>query len=216
MADSICFDMRLDLIFPWFYAAPGSQQNDLASSPERSLSGSFRKFESGFLRNDLDSSPGQSLDGSFRKSNSVISTQSVSGISSSSKFFQTSRRVHKVLKDFGREFKEQELFKQGLHDWVLENYGVGDVTGKQSFLNSPFLTDELRKLDLALEGVLFQQLFRMPCSPFASKSLKEDGYLALEDFFHVIVNGLWRTFWHKSGPVPFTLSCVRHPGSKVV
>ncbi|KAE8689226.1 cullin-1-like isoform X1 [Hibiscus syriacus] len=145
----------------------------------------------------------------------VLSTQSVSGTSSSSKFFQTSRRIHKVLKDFGREFIDQELFKQGLQDWILENYGVDDVTGKQSFVNSPFLIDELRKLDLALEGVLFQQLFRMPCSPFASKGLKEDGYLALEDFLHVIVNGLWRTFWRKSGPVQFTLSCVCHPGSKL-
>ncbi|KAK8717188.1 hypothetical protein V6N13_044465 [Hibiscus sabdariffa] len=191
--------------------------DDLAShiSSFHALSAQFFTMKFGFLRNDLDSSPGQSLDGSFRKSNSVISTQSVSGISSSSKFFQTSRRVHKVLKDFGREFIDQELFKQGLHDWVLENYGVDDVTGKQSFLNSPFLIDELRKLDLALEGVLFQQLFRMPCSPFASKGMKEDGYLALEDFLHVIVNGLWRTFWRKSGPVPFTLSSVRHPGSKL-
>ncbi|KAE8707075.1 Eukaryotic translation initiation factor 3 subunit D [Hibiscus syriacus] len=133
----------------------------------------------------------------------VISTQSVYGISSSSKFFQISRRVHKVLKDFRREFIDQELFKQGLQDWVLETYGVDDVTGKQPLLNSPFLIDELHKLDLAFEGVLFQQL--LPCSPFASKGLKEDRYLALEDFLHVIVNdfithnsGEASNGWHKT------------------
>lgn len=168
----------------------------------------------GFVRNDLDSSPGQSLDGSFRKSNSVISTHSVSGVSSSSKYFQTSRRVYKGLKDFGREFIDQELFNQSLDNWISENYGVDQVTGEQTVLKPLFLTDELRKLDLALEGVFFQQLFRMPCSPLASKSVKEDGYHALEDFLHVIVNGLWRTFWRKSGPPPFSLSCFHHPGSK--
>ncbi|XVF14663.1 hypothetical protein REPUB_Repub09cG0081000 [Reevesia pubescens] len=192
----------------------GFQQNDLASSPRQSLNGSSRKFTSGLLQNDLDSSPGQSLDGSFRKSNSVISTSSVSGISSSSKFFPTSRRVYKGLRDFGKKFVDHELFKQSLEDWILENSCVDHVTGEQSFLRSPFLIDELCKLDLALEGVLFQQLCRMPCSPYASKGLKEDEYLALEDFLHAIVNGLWRTFWRKSGPLPFFLSCLRHPGSK--
>ncbi|XP_022741682.1 uncharacterized protein LOC111293173 [Durio zibethinus] len=192
----------------------GSQQNDLASSPGQSLNGSFRKFTSGFLRNDLDSPPGQSLDGSFRKSSSVISIHSVSGISSSSKFFPTSRRVYKGLKDFGRKFIDQELFKQSLEDWVWENPCVDHVTGEQSLFKSPFLIDELRKLDLALEGVLFQQLCRMPCSHYAPKGLREDEYLALEDFLHAIVNGLWRTFWRKSGPLPFFLSCLRHPGSK--
>ncbi|KAJ0040822.1 hypothetical protein Pint_27546 [Pistacia integerrima] len=78
----------------------GSQENDLASSPGKSVNGSFRKFRSGaysldikflvpsrsyiqmfrennkqflsFLRSDFDSSPGQSLDGSFRKPNSGL------------------------------------------------------------------------------------------------------------------------------------------------
>ncbi|XVF58927.1 hypothetical protein PTKIN_Ptkin07bG0105500 [Pterospermum kingtungense] len=193
----------------------GSQQNDLASSPGQCLNGSFRKFTSGFLQNDLETSPGQSLDGSFRKSSSVISTVSVSGISSSSKFFPTSRRVYKGLKDLAKKFVDQEIFKQRIEDWVLENSCVDCVTGKQPFFRSPFLIDELHKLDLALEGVLFQQLFRMPCSPYASKALTEDEYFALEDFLHTIVNGLWRTFWRKSGPLPFFLSGLRHPGSKL-
>ncbi|XVE83494.1 hypothetical protein DITRI_Ditri16bG0092300 [Diplodiscus trichospermus] len=144
----------------------------------------------------------------------VISTRSVSGISSSSKFFPTSRRIYKGLKDLGRKFVDQELFKRSLVDWVLENSCGDHVNREQPIFRSPFLIDELRKLDLALEGVLFQQLCRMPCSSYASKGVKEDEYLALEDFLHAIVNGLWRTFWRKSGPLPFFLSCFRHPGSK--
>ncbi|KAK9292305.1 hypothetical protein L1049_020270 [Liquidambar formosana] len=191
----------------------GSQQNDLDLSPGQSLEGSFRKFRSGFQQNDLDSSPGQSLDGSFRKSNSGISAHSASGNSASSKFIPTSRRVFKGLKDYSRKLVDLELFTQSLQDWVQENSWADSANGEQSF-RSPFLIDELRKLDFALEGVLFQQLFRMPCSPYTSDDNKEDEYLALEEFLHAIVNGLWRTFWHKSGPLPFFVSCPRHPGSK--
>ncbi|GLT26687.1 hypothetical protein SLA2020_017330 [Shorea laevis] len=191
----------------------GSHQNDLDSPSRQSSKGSFRKFTSGFQQNDLDSFPGQSLDGSFRKSNSVISAHSVSGISVSSKYFPTSRRVYKGLKDFGKRLLDQELFTEGLKDWVLENYCADPTTGEESFM-SPFQIDELRKLDLALEGVSFQQLCRMPCSPYVCQGLEEDEYFAFEDFLHAVVSGLWRTFWRKSGPLPFFLSCSRHPGSK--
>ncbi|KAF2292048.1 hypothetical protein GH714_000354 [Hevea brasiliensis] len=137
---------------------------------------------------------------------------SVSSVSASSKFIPTSRRVLKALKDYGRKLANLELFKQSLEDWVLENFHE-DTISDQSF-TSPFSIDELRKLDLALEGVLFQQLFRMPCSPYASDDSKEDEYFAIEDFLHAVVNGLWRTFWHKSRPLPFILSCPFRPGSK--
>ncbi|KAM4106326.1 hypothetical protein ACB094_04G057800 [Castanea mollissima] len=183
----------------------GSQQNDLDFYPEQSLDGSFRKFISGFIHNDMDLSPGQSLDGSFRKSSS--------GASASSKFVPTSRRVFKGLKDYGRKLINLELFTQSLEDWVSEK-SCADSANEEQFFNSPFLIDELHKLDLALEGVLFQQLFRMPCSPSVTDDLKEDEYLAVEDFLHVVANGLWRTFWRKSGPLPFFVSGPRHPGSK--
>ncbi|KAF8404230.1 hypothetical protein HHK36_009112 [Tetracentron sinense] len=77
----------------------------------------------------------------------------------------------------------------------------------------PFLIDELHKLDYA-EGVLFEQLFRMPYSHYASDGLKEDEYLSLKDFLHATVDGLGRTSWHKNGPLPFFVSCPHHPGSK--
>ncbi|XP_077248788.1 uncharacterized protein LOC143888297 isoform X2 [Tasmannia lanceolata] len=76
------------------------------------------------------------------------------------------------------------------------------------------MVDELRKLDYALEGVLFQQLFRMPCSVYSSDNLQENDYRALEDFLHATIDGLWRTFWQKNGPLPFFVSCPHHSGSK--
>lgn len=191
----------------------GSQENDVDSSPGQSLNGSFRKTRSGISQNDLDSPPGNSLSGSFRKSSSVMSARSLSGISTSSKSVPASRRAFKALKDYARKLVSLELFTQGLEDWVLEN-SVGDLSNKGQFFRSPFSIDELCKLDLALEGVLFQQLYRMPCSAYASDDSKEDKYFAIEDFLHAIVNGLWRTFWRRSGPLPFFLSCPRHPGSK--
>ncbi|KAI4336506.1 hypothetical protein L6164_015027 [Bauhinia variegata] len=167
----------------------------------------------GFQQNGLHLSPEQSVDRSFRKSNSVISARSISGISGSSEFVPISKRVLKGLKDYGRKLLDLELFTQNLEEWVLENLNDDSADGKQCF-SSPFTTDELRKLDLALEGVPFQQLVRMPSFSDISSDLMEDRYLAVEDFFHAIIIGLWRTFWHKSGPLPLFVSCPSLPGSK--
>lgn len=141
----------------------------------------------------------------------AISLHSVSGTSVSSKYIPTSRRVFKGLKDYGKKLVDLQTFTEDLEDWVSER--LCPDSSKHIF-SSPFTIDELQKLDLALEGVSLQQLFRMPCSPYDSDELNEDEYLAAEDFLHAIVNGLWRTFWHKKGPLPFFLSCPRYPGSK--
>ncbi|XP_028786631.1 uncharacterized protein LOC114742576 [Neltuma alba] len=173
----------------------------------------------GYPQNDLDLSPGKSLDGSFRKSSSVISAaHSVSATSGTSKFVPISRRVYRGLKDCGRKLLDLDIFTQNLEDWVLENLHANSEERKQYF-SSPFTTSELRKLDLALEGVSFQQLVRMPNSSEVSDDLIEDHliedqYLAVEDFLHATIIGLWRTFWHKSGPLPLFVSCTSHPGSK--
>lgn len=173
----------------------------------------------GYPQNDLDLSPGKSLDGSFRKSSSVISAaHSVSGTSGTSKFVPISRRVYRGLKDCGRKLVDLEIFTQTLEDWVLENLHADSGERKQYF-SSPFTNNELRKLDLALEGVPFQQLVRMSNFSEVSDDLIEDHfiedqYLAAEDFLHAIIIGLWRTFWHKSGPLPLFVSCPSHPGSK--
>lgn len=142
-----------------------------------------------------------------------MSVHSVSGNSVSSKYVPSSRRVLKGLKDYGKKLVDLQTFTQGLEDWVSEGLCTDSSNAEQVF-SSPFMIDELHKLDLALEGVALQQLFRMPCSSYVSDDVKEEEYLAVEDFLHAIVNGLWRTFWHKRGPLPFFLSCPRYPGSK--
>lgn len=143
--------------------------------------------------------------------NAVASLHSAS--SSSSKFVPTSKRVYRVLKEYVTKLVDLTSFVRCLEDWVPEildhSSGNGELSSK-----SPFEIDELYTLDFALEGVLFQQLFRMPCSPYSSENLREDEYLALEDFLHTIADRLWRTFWHKSKPLPFFVSCPRHAGSK--
>ncbi|KAJ8765398.1 hypothetical protein K2173_012095 [Erythroxylum novogranatense] len=191
----------------------GLEENDLDSSPGQSLTGSFRKINFGIPQSELDSSPGHSINGSFRKSSSVVSSRSMSGFSTSSKLTSNSRRMLKALKDYARSLINLELFTQNIEDWVLQKTHSDSDNVEYSF-KSPFSIDEMRELDLALEGVLFQQLYRMPCSAYASDGMKEDEYFAVEDFLCAIVSGLWRTFWRKSGPLPYFISCPRHPGSK--
>ncbi|XP_021742113.1 uncharacterized protein LOC110708318 [Chenopodium quinoa] len=211
----------------------GIQQNDIDSSTGQSLSGSFRKSTSVFGEND--SSPGHDVDGSFRKSNTgfhhndldLYSAQTFdesfrkpktgvckgsSGLSSLNKLAPISKRAYKSLKDCARNLVDSELFIQSLEDWILEN-SLTDSNHEYSF-DSPFQIDELRQLDYALEGTFFQQLFRMPTSLYCSSDLKEEEYFALEDFLHTMADGLWRTFWHKSSPSPFVVSCARHPRSR--
>ncbi|XP_031503725.1 uncharacterized protein LOC116266595 [Nymphaea colorata] len=167
----------------------------------------------GFRSRNLDSSPAQYLDGSFRRSESVVSP-SKSVDSSTSKFVPSSRRVFKALKEYAKKVINVELFVPNIEDWIHERTGTNPIDNDLLF-KAPFLVDELQKLDYALEGVVFQQLFRMPCTAYASDELKEDKLLALEDFLHAIADGLWRTFWSKSGPLPFFVCCPRYPGSKL-
>ncbi|WVY98713.1 hypothetical protein V8G54_030864 [Vigna mungo] len=90
----------------------------------------------------------------------VISASTVSGTSGLSKILPISRRVLKGLKECGRKLVDLELFTQYLEEWVLENLNGDSADGIPSF-RSPFTTDELCKLDLAIEGVPFQQLIRI-------------------------------------------------------
>ncbi|KAL1815360.1 hypothetical protein ACET3Z_017934 [Daucus carota] len=165
------------------------------------------------LQDDLYRSSGQSLDGSFRKSRSGLSSYKSSSISASGNFAPASKGVFKSLRDYAKKLNDLDLFIQILEDWVVENSHADSTNGEMSF-RSPFSINDLRTIDYALEGFLFQQLFRMPCSPYDSDNMREDQYLALEDFLHTIADGLWRTFWHKSGSLPYYISCPRHPGSK--
>ncbi|PIN10001.1 Casein kinase (serine/threonine/tyrosine protein kinase) [Handroanthus impetiginosus] len=165
----------------------------------------------GKQKNDSDSSPGPSLDGSFRKPGSTASMHSTS--STSSKFVPSSKRVYKVLKEYLMKLVDLDTFTEYLEEWVTKNL-CGKTSDDVRHFTSPFLIDDLRTFDFALEGVLFQQLLRMPFPPYASNNLKEDEFLALEDFLHTAAEGLWRAFWHKHKPLPYFVSCPRYPGSK--
>ncbi|KAL3637857.1 hypothetical protein CASFOL_018305 [Castilleja foliolosa] len=151
----------------------------------------------GIHKNDSDSSPGPSLEGSFRKSTSA-------------KFVPTSNRVYSVLKEYSSKLVDPTILAHHLHDWVTNNLD----TKNDHHFTSPFSLDELRIFDYALEGLPLQQLLRMPFPPYASENLREDEFLALEDFLHTSAEGLWHTFWHKNKPFPFFVSCPRYPGSK--
>ncbi|KAL2247069.1 UNVERIFIED_CONTAM: hypothetical protein Sindi_2559200, partial [Sesamum indicum] len=146
--------------------------------------------------------------------NSITAAASVCTISStSSKFIPTSKRVYKVLKEYSTKITDLNIFAEYLEDWIVENLYGKTSNGEQHF-SSPFLIDELRTLDFALEGVLFQQLLRMPSPPYSSDNLKEDEFLALEDFLHTAAEGLWHAFWHKNKPLPYFVGCPRYPGSR--
>ncbi|KAL9148373.1 hypothetical protein ABFS82_12G037100 [Erythranthe guttata] len=166
-------------------------------------------MRTGIQKNNTDSSPGTSLDGSFRK---LGSASARSKSRPSSKFVPTSKTVHKLLKEYSTKLLDLNIFTEHLQDWVTENLYS---EGPHNFA-SPFSLNELRTFDFALEGVLFQQLIRMPCPPHhpSDNNLKEDEFLALEDFLHTAAQGLWQTFWHKNKPLPFFLSYPRYIGSK--
>ncbi|KAL8136332.1 hypothetical protein V2J09_002333 [Rumex salicifolius] len=185
-----------------------------ASYSGQSFDGSFRMSKSGFHPDDhLDESPSQSFGQSFRKPKSGV-YKGVSEFQAPKKSAPISKRLYTTLKYCSRNLIDLELFTQGLEDWVLEN-SLGDSSNDNQLFNSPFQIDELRQLDFALEGVLFQQLFRMPCSFHASDDdLKEEEYSSLEDFLHTVADGLWHTFWHKNTPLPLFVSCACHPRSK--
>ncbi|GAB2218837.1 hypothetical protein Droror1_Dr00002069 [Drosera rotundifolia] len=188
------------------------RRRQVGSSTGQSFDGSFRKSKADSLQDDPDAFSAESLDGSFRKSKSGV-CKGASGFLSSNKPTPISNRLFKTLKFYLKNVVDIDLFTQGLEDWVVENSTADSTNGEQLF-NSPFQMDELRELDYALEGSFLRQIFRMPCSFHDAIDHKEDEYLALEDFLHTIRDGLWHTFWHRSTPSPFSVSCSRHPSSK--
>lgn len=129
------------------------------------------------------------------------------------------------LKDFAKKLVDSKAFTSKLQEWFSRKRD-GSVDGKcpsdespyhgKFPFESPFQLEELREFDLALEGIGFQQLLRMPCGPDASTSgaVEADAYLALEDFLHAGAQSLWEAFWSKEGPTPFYISCPYGVGSK--
>ncbi|KAK6127149.1 hypothetical protein DH2020_039114 [Rehmannia glutinosa] len=111
-------------------------------------------------------------------------------------------------KEFLHRFVDSEVLIAILMDWLE------DIAEDNAF-DVPFELIDLQKFDYALEGVPFQQLIRMPSAIYASTSstVEATAYLALEDFLHASVNGLWETFWGAENDlVPFYVSSL-HDGN---
>lgn len=103
-------------------------------------------------------------------------------------------------KEFLRRFVDSEILAQNLTDWFDE---IAEKSSEKApFFDVPFELVDLQKFDYALEGILFQQLIRMPNAVDAS------AYVAVEDFLHAGVKGLWEAFWGEDEPLPFHVACL--------
>ncbi|KAJ8759804.1 hypothetical protein K2173_009905 [Erythroxylum novogranatense] len=120
----------------------------------------------------------------------------------------------RIRKEFLYRLLDSEALTAKLEDWfesISEN-----SPGKKSAFDVPFELIELQKFDYALEGVSFQQLIRMPNAVYASTSdaVEATAYLAIEDFLHASVKGLWEAFWSQDDPMPFSIACLYNSNLK--
>ncbi|XP_010694089.2 uncharacterized protein LOC104906948 isoform X1 [Beta vulgaris subsp. vulgaris] len=115
-------------------------------------------------------------------------------------------------KEFLRRFVDIKTFTSTLEDWFE---AISDSSGPETF-DVPFELVELQKFDYALEGVSFQQLIRMPSAIYASTSdgVETTAFLAIEDFLHASVKGLWEAFWSDGEPLPFYVACLHDKNMK--
>ncbi|KAJ4971289.1 hypothetical protein NE237_004388 [Protea cynaroides] len=117
-------------------------------------------------------------------------------------------------KEFLRKFVDHKFLTEKLGDWFSEI--SEDSACTIPVLDVPFELSEVQKFDYALEGVSLQQLVRMPSAVYASTSdaVEATAYLAIEDFLHAGVKGLWEAFWNQGGPLPFSVACLHRESLK--
>ncbi|MQM05761.1 hypothetical protein Taro_038567, partial [Colocasia esculenta] len=146
-------------------------------------------------------SPDRASVGSGMKRSNVSSRGWGHGSSSSSR------------KEFLRKFVDSEILTTELDQWFL---AISEGSRKKPSFDVPFELTELQKFDYALEGVSFQQLIRMPNALYASTSdaVEATAHLALEDFLHASLKGLWETFWGPDAALPFSVACLHSSSSK--
>jgi hypothetical protein len=146
------------------------------------------------------------LTGEFPDQESVGSGTKRSSVSSSSR--------SRNRKDFFQKFGDSKHLTAKLEDWfdLLSEKSAA----KTPAFDVPFELIELQKFDYALEGITFQQLIRMPNAVYASTSdaVEATAYLAIEDFLHASVKGLWEAFWSQDKPMPFSVSCLSNANLK--
>ncbi|WCJ20665.1 Protein kinase superfamily protein [Euphorbia peplus] len=134
-------------------------------------------------------------------------------VGSGTKRSSVSSSKSRYRKEFLHRFLDSEILTAKLEDW-FESIFDNSVTEK--VFNVPFELVELQKFDFALEGVSFQQLIRMPNAVYGSTSdaAEASAYLAIEDFLHAGIKGLWEAFWGQDGPLPFSVACLYNPNLK--
>lgn len=132
--------------------------------------------------------------------------ESVESATKKSSLSSSERRQN--CKEFLRRFVNSENLTVNLEDWFEEI--TEQSAHKTPPFDVPFELIDLQKFDYALEGVSFQQLIRMPSAVYASTSgaVEATSYLAIEDFLHTSVRGLWESFWSNDGPLPFYVACL--------
>ncbi|XP_074307375.1 uncharacterized protein LOC141642464 [Silene latifolia] len=115
-------------------------------------------------------------------------------------------------KEFLRRFADTKIFISNLENWYKTLSENSDIEA----FDLPFELVELQKFDYALEGVSFQQLVRMPSAIYASTSdgVEAAAYLAVEDFLHASVQGLWEAFWSEGEPLPLYVACLHNESKK--
>ncbi|KAJ4823454.1 hypothetical protein Tsubulata_044008 [Turnera subulata] len=142
----------------------------------------------------------------FPQSHKGGSPESIASEAKRSSVSSGSRSRHR--KEFFYKLVDSQIFTAHLEDW-LESKSENSGPKKPSF-DVPFELIELQQFDYALEGVSFQQLIRMPSAVYASTSdsVEATAYLAIEDFLHASVKGLWEAFWSQDDPMPFSIACL--------
>ncbi|KAJ0879117.1 hypothetical protein HanRHA438_Chr10g0447641 [Helianthus annuus] len=134
------------------------------------------------------------MEGGSTDQESVVSGTRKSSISSGGR----------VREQFLHRFTDSQIFIANLEDWF-------QTLSENSFdFDVPFDLISLQKFDYALESASFQQLIRMPSAAYASASstMEATAFLALEDFLHASVKGLWDAFWDQDEPSPLTVACL--------
>lgn len=149
---------------------------------------------------------GSAMEGGSPDRESVGSETKRSSVSSGSR--------SRNRKEFLRKFTNHEHLTENLEDWFISI--SEDGAAKEPAFDVPFELVELQKFDYALEGVSFEQLIRMPSAVYASASDAGEAtaYLAIEDFLHASVKGLWEAFWSQDEPLPFAVACLYEPNLK--
>ncbi|XP_057506798.1 uncharacterized protein LOC130789991 isoform X1 [Actinidia eriantha] len=127
--------------------------------------------------------------------------ESIDSVAKKSSVSSSGRRQN--CKEFLRRFVDSATLTASLEDWFEEL--TEQSASKTPAFDVPFELIDLQKFDYALEGVSFLQLIRMPSAVYASTSgaLEATAYLAVEDFLHTSVKGMWEAFWSEDGPMPF-------------